>query len=204
MKGRALSLITILLVPLLLPLSIRPLLKKTNRQPNPVSATEVFKVRYEYPTAEMYSPDGRLDYRLKAQRLFLQDDKMMKVVMPEVTVASLHGASVLKRSDLGEGTLDILSDRAVLSNNRLYFLDHVMMKAHICTQKHSDCALPILVKSNQLEYRLKDQFFLADGDVFYCRGVQEVSARRVFGQIDDQDFTFDHAKIVYKKQPSCF
>ena len=123
-------------------------------------------MRYEYPTAEMYSPDGRLDYRLKAQRLFLQDDKMMKVVMPEVTVASLHGASVLKRSDLGEGTLDILSDRAVLSNNRLYFLDHVMMKAHICTQKHSDCALPILVKSNQLEYRLKDQFFWLMGMCF--------------------------------------
>lgn len=204
MKSRVLSLFIFLLIFLLTPLSIRFLLSKPNDQAHLAKVKEPFKVRYEHASVDMYSLAGQLDYRLKARQLFLQDDKLMKVEMPNVTVASFHGMPALRRPDLGEGSLNILSDRAILSNNRLHFLDHVKMKAQICTLKRADCALPILVKSNQLEYRLKDQFFSADGDVFYCRGVQEVSARRVFGQIDDQDFTFNHAKIVYKKHSSCF
>jgi len=153
------------------------------------------KMQYDDIEVAQYELTGELAYRLKASRLELLEKNRFSVQDPVI----FTGLSSASGSSL-DHPIRISADRALLMNDQITFYDHVMMHLDRCgTLESSVCNNTLTIQSGQLDYDTKKQFFVATGDTVMQQGFQSISARRISGNISDQDFTFDQAVITSRK-----
>ena len=157
--------------------------------------------------AKVFSRSGQLDYDLFAKRLLVQNDLKYQVFDPLVTVPQVRQKSMRTKTQhlFNEAVLTIESDQAVFSDDLLFFSGSVKLNSRPYQNKKSlkSALLPALVRSDYLKYDVTKRYFVAQGAVEYCHGVQEVSANKVYGSVDKEDFVFDHGKIVYRRASRC-
>lgn len=157
--------------------------------------------------AKVFSRYGKLDYDLFAKRLILQNDLKYQVFNPLVTVSQMGEESVRAKAHplFNDTALTIESDQAIFSDDFLSFSGSVRLNSKPSQYKMGlkSSHYPIFVRSNRLKYDVAKHYFVAEGSVEYCRGVQEVFANKVSGHVDKKDFTFDSGKIVYRRSSRC-
>ena len=157
--------------------------------------------------AKVFSRYGKLDYDLFAKRLIFQSDLKYQVFDPLVTISQVRQESMRSKThDLfNDIALTIESKQAVFSDDFLSFSGSVKLNSKPSQYKTNSKSspFPTLVRSNHLKYDVTKHYFVAEGSVEYCRGVQEVFANKVSGHVDKEDFNFDHGKIVYRRYSRC-
>ena len=180
---------------LLVPWVVVECYRESAQSPENSSDKQQSKMQYEDIEVAQYERTGDLAYRLKASRLELLEKNRFSVQNPVIFTGfgSASGSSL-------DHPMRISADRALLMNDQVTFYDHVMMQLDRCgALESSACNNTLTIQSSQLDYDIKKQFFVATGDTVMQQGFQSISARRISGNISDQDFTFDQAVITSRK-----
>jgi lipopolysaccharide export system protein LptC len=158
---------------------------------------------YHGVKAMIYSSTGRLDYHLRADRLIMQSDAGSVVHQPVVNLVSGN----LGAADLGMGpnmkkqqNVQIQSGQARISAEDVSFSKDVTVVLNHADHAHDDQRM---IRADHLRYKVNNQFFVAQGGVRYCHGVEEVLANKLSGFINKDDFVFEDGRIVFKKRPGC-
>ena len=162
----------------------------------------------EYQTifAKVFSVSGQMDYKLSAKRLILQSDFSYRVYEPIVNISQIKNKSENKGVNLIEAaSFSIGSNEAVFTDEYLTFSGAVKFKSLPDQYQKIEKTgmIPVVVRSDFLKYEMGNQYFVANGSVQYCRGVEEITANKVSGYIDQEDFVFVGGKIFYRRSSRC-
>ena len=160
---------------------------------------------YNRIAADVYSVSGKLDYRLKASRLIMRAGGGFDAVNPDVDVVNHQQYAHSLTNNIAKPSQDlrIQSMSAYCTSDRLLFDQNVKITLYPSGSSPAMQSRPRFVNAQQLNYSLHDRYFEASGKVYYCYGVEEVFADKARGVIDDDDYTFDHGKIIFNKRPRC-
>lgn len=154
---------------------------------------------YHGVKAAIYSPSGRLDYHLRADALMMQADAGSYVYRPTVNLASGNFGTIDTKS-LKNQNVQIQSEQAHISAADVSFSRDVAVMLSADKGGRQDTRM---IRADQLRYTVGDQFFVAQGGVHYCHGIEEIFASKLSGVISDDDFVFEKGRVVFKKQPGC-
>ena len=165
------------------------------------SDNKQYKEYYDDVEVIHYDTSGNLSFRLNSSRLVTLARGQFSAKAPVVFTGSSSASGSDSRSS-GNLSMRISADSALFVNDQIKFYDHVIMHLDRCGASESSiCNNPLTIQSSQLDYDVKKQFFVAIGDTVMQQGLQSISARRISGNISDQDFSFDQAVITSRKPP---
>lgn len=186
------------------PMVVPVLLKKNQLySETPVRPENLFE--YSHIFAHVFSQDGVLDYQMSARQLTLMNNMDYHVSEPEVSIVNEMPLVSKSHQVLDNVSFKISSKEAKFSEEYLTFTGVVKLASH---QKENQTQssrgyVPMKVRSDYLQYNILKSSLVAQGKVNFCRGVQEVAADKVTGDLLQGDFVFDRGEIVYRRQSRC-
>ena len=156
---------------------------------------------HENIRAIAYNASGRLDYRLNASRLCAaQSSNHWIVEDPTVYLVQESSAALaFGRSEDAQIVNDytIQAAQGVFSQNEIRFGGAVLLQYHF---PKKNAAVQGAIHADQFSYHLHTRAFEASGKVECMHEGQRVQAERVSGHLGEDDYLFERAKVIYRKQ----
>lgn len=156
---------------------------------------------YENIRATVYGSSGQVDYRLKAHKLSAQQlssDLIVEQPVVHFSQRQSTSPSLVKRSNIKQ-PIDyfIQASCGVLSQKEINFRDKVSL---LYKFPEKDTVLHGKIHANNFFYNIQTGAFEASGQVWCMHGAQQIQAERIHGHLDADDYYFEHAKVIYRKQ----